>query len=294
MPKKRNMPGIDYGNSANTGAYLRSKGFRVKKNYGQNFLTDESVLSDIADASGVTEEDTVLEIGPGTGNLTRLLAERAKKVIAIEVDSELIPYLTVALEHFDNTQIINTDIMQADLSEILSGVEGDFCVVANLPYYITTPVVTKLLEADLGARSFTFMVQKEVAERMAAAPGSKDCGAISYFVAWRTEAEIVRTVPAAAFYPPPKVDSAVIHLTMRKEPPVNETVDETRLFSIIKAAFAHRRKTLSNAIASAGVCGSLTKDEIADAIEAAGLSRTIRGERLSLEDYCRLLAEVDK
>lgn len=287
------MPGIDYGNSANTGAYLRKSGFRVKKNYGQNFLTDETVLTDIADASGVTARDTVLEIGPGTGNLTRLLAARAKKVIAVEVDSELIPYLTVALEHFDNTEIINTDIMQADLSEILSDVDGDFLVVANLPYYITTPVVTKLLEADLGARSFTFMVQKEVAERMAAAPGSRDCGAISYFVAWRTEAEIVRTVPAAAFYPPPKVDSAVIHLTMREHPPVNENVDETRLFSIIKSAFALRRKTLANALASAGVCGDMTKDEIGDAIEKAGLSRTVRGERLTLDDFCRLVNIID-
>ncbi len=287
------MPGIDYGNSANTGAYLRKSGFRVKKNYGQNFLTDETVLTDIADASGVTARDTVLEIGPGTGNLTRLLAARAKKVIAVEVDSELIPYLTVALEHFDNTEIINTDIMQADLSEILSDVDGDFLVVANLPYYITTPVVTKLLEADLGARSFTFMVQKEVAERMAAAPGSRDCGAISYFVAWRTEAEIVRTVPAAAFYPPPKVDSAVIHLTMREHPPVNENVDETRLFSIIKSAFALRRKTLANALASAGVCGDMTKDEIGDAIEKAGLSRTVRGERLTLDDFCGLVNIID-
>lgn len=279
---------MEYGNTRHTGEYLRKSGFRVKKNYGQNFLTDEGVLSDIAEAADIRSTDTVLEIGPGTGNLTRLLAEKAKNVIAVEVDTELIPYLTVALEPYGNATVINTDIMKTDVREIVKEAGDDLIVVANLPYYITTPVVTMLLESGIPARSYTLMVQKEVAERMTAAPGTKDCGAISCFVSWKTEPELIRLVPAAAFYPAPKVDSAVIRLTVRKEPPVEGDVDEEKLFSIIKAAFAMRRKTVANALFAAGLCGDMTKDDIGDVLEGMGLSRTIRGERLTLADFCEL------
>ena len=268
----------------NTKAVMNKYGFTASKRFGQNFIKDRKVLEDIVTASGLDKTESVVEIGPGIGVLTEFLAESAKKVYAIEVDRKLIPILQDTLSRYDNVEIINQDIMKTDLTVLTDG--EPFRIVANLPYYITTPIIMSLLEARVPCRSMTVMVQKEVGERMTASPKNKSYGALTLAVNYYTEAEIVRKVPAGCFIPAPKIDSVVVHMKLRKEPPV-EIKDEKLLFSIIRGAFNQRRKTLVNALS--GYAGmNASKERIAEAIEVVSLKPTVRGEELSLMDFADL------
>ena len=261
-------------------AVLHRHGFRFQKKYGQNFLTDPAVLADIVEASGVTKNDFVLEIGPGMGTLTAQLAEAAGGVLAVEIDTKLIPILEEQLADRMNVELMQGDVMKLPLAEILEErAKGrPVRIVANLPYYITTPILMKLLEENIPYTSITVMVQKEVAERMTAGPGSKIYGALSLAVAF--------FLPPEAFFPPPKVESAVITLTRHETPPVSVR-DEKLLFALIRASFNQRRKTLANALAN-GAGLSLSKEEIAQKIVEQGHPATVRGEALSLEEFARL------
>ena len=268
----------------NTKAVMNKYGFTASKRFGQNFIKDRKVLEDIVTASGLDKTESVVEIGPGIGVLTEFLAESAKKVYAIEVDRKLIPILQDTLSRYDNVEIINQDIMKTDLTVLTDG--EPFRIVANLPYYITTPIIMSLLEARVPCRSMTVMVQKEVGERMTASPKNKSYGALTLAVNYYTEAEIVRKVPAGCFIPAPKIDSVVVNMKLRKEPPV-EIKDEKLLFSIIRGAFNQRRKTLVNALS--GYAGmNASKERIAEAIEVVSLKPTVRGEELSLMDFADL------
>ncbi len=268
---------------------------KPKKKYGQNFLKDEGIISEIVDIAGVTSDDNVLEIGPGLGDMTRFLCDRAHHVTAVEIDESLIEPLSMRLAARDNLTIIYGDIMKQDLDELFAkaaggagdaGDAGKVKVVANLPYYITTPIVTMLLENDLPITSITVMVQKEVAQRMVAPAGSKDVGALSYMVQYHSEASIELEVPPEAFYPAPKVTSAVVHMDMYDVPPVNAK-DEALMFRLIRASFNQRRKTLANGIEH-GAGLNITKDEIRGILTDMGLSETIRGEKLSLAQFAEL------
>ncbi|MCR5322987.1 MAG: 16S rRNA (adenine(1518)-N(6)/adenine(1519)-N(6))-dimethyltransferase RsmA [Lachnospiraceae bacterium] len=260
-----------------------------QKKYGQNFLIDEHVINKIINAAGITKEDTILEIGPGIGTLTQYLCENAGKVIAVEIDKGLIPILeNDTLAGYENVKIINEDIMKIDLKELIDAENGGkpIKVAANLPYYITTPIVMALLEKRLPIESITVMVQKEVAARMQAKPGSPDYGALSLAVQYYSEPYIAANVPVNCFMPRPGVDSAVIRLKLFDEPPIR-VKDEKLLFALIRASFNQRRKTLLN-----GICNfaelKITKDRAARAIEKAGFPADIRGEKLSLEDFAAL------
>lgn len=258
--------------------------FHFKKKYGQNFLTRPQLLNDIADGAKVTESDTVIEIGPGAGTLTRVLAERAKRVIAIEIDERLIPVLDETLADCDNVTVINADILKLDLDELVS--DESVKVVANLPYYITTPIIMGLLEKNFPFENITVMVQKEVAERMEAVAGSKDYGALSLAVEYYTRPQILFYVPPEYFVPRPKVGSAVISLEKK------DLTDQMReqapdVFTVIRAAFNQRRKSMVNALSNAAVFGAF-REEIAGALEAAGLEAGIRAEKLTLDDFIRL------
>lgn len=271
---------------------LSEFGLHARKKYGQNFLTDVRLLDDIVEAAGVGPEDVVLEIGPGLGCLTARLALAAKKVIAVEIDDSLIPVLDRTLADHDNITVINDDILKLDIQELI-GKEAETArikVVANLPYYITTPIIMGLLEKELPIESVTVMVQLEVAERMQSEPGTKEYGALTLAVAYYTRPEIVLRVSRDAFMPPPNVDSAVIKLTLNEEPPVTCS-DTALMWQIIRAAFNQRRKTLANALSGGGICGG-DKTAITSAIEAAGLSPTVRGEKLTLEQYAKLADAV--
>lgn len=262
---------------------------RPKKKYGQNFLTDEHIISEIVDIADVNEDDRVLEIGPGLGDMTRLLCDRADFVTAVEIDDSLIEPLLVRLSARDNLQIIHGDIMKQDLPALFARAakdRGRVKVVANLPYYITTPIVTMLLENSLPISSVTVMVQQEVAQRMIADAGTKAVGALSYTVQYHATASIELTVPPEAFYPPPKVTSAVVHMDMYDSPPVM-AADEALMFRLIRASFNQRRKTLANAIEHGSGLG-LSKDEIRRILVDMGLSETVRGETLSLSEFARL------
>ena len=263
---------------------MRQYRLQFHKGLGQNFLFDANLLEKIADCANVTKEDVVLEIGPGLGVLTTRLASRAKKVIAVEIDKHIIPALSDLTSSFSNIEIVQGDIMKTDVKSLLQG-EKQVKVVANLPYYITTPVVMKLLEEKAGFSSITIMVQKEVALRMQAKPGTKDYGAFTLAVQYYADPHIAFTVPASAFIPPPKVDSAVLTLTVLPSPPV-WVDDEKRLFQVIKAAFGQRRKTLVNAL-SAGF-PEMTKESIRNSILSCGFSETCRGETLSLADFAKI------
>jgi 16S rRNA (adenine1518-N6/adenine1519-N6)-dimethyltransferase len=261
--------------------------FNFKKNFGQNFLVDERVLEKIVAAAEITEDDVIIEVGPGIGTLTQALASVAKKVIAVEIDKTLIPMLGELLADFDNIEIINEDILKVDVAEIARQNEGKkLKMVANLPYYITTPIIMNILENKIPVESITVMIQKEVAYRMKAEPSSKDYGALSLAVQYYCEPYLVANVPQNCFMPRPNVDSAVIRLTTLDKPPV-EVNNEKLMFRLIKAAFSQRRKTLLNCMFN---CGDfkLTKEEITKIINTAGYDERVRGESLKLEDFAKL------
>lgn len=253
------------------------------KGLGQNFLFDSHYLESIADSGKVTKEDTVIEVGPGLGVLTTRLAQRAKKVIAVEIDQNLVPVLKKLTADFENVEIINEDIMKTDIDNLIRG-EESVKVVANLPYYITTPIIMKLLEGKYNIKSITVMIQKEVAERFVAKPGTKDYGAITLSINYYTNPKITLTVPPSAFIPPPKVHSSVITLEC-KRPDVNVD-DEAKMFKIIKAAFNQRRKTLVNALSSN--LSNYSKEHIKNTIVSLGYNENIRGETLSLSEYAAI------
>ena len=269
---------------------IKKYNFPVQKKYGQNFLTDSGVLESVVSAARITKEDTVLEIGPGMGSLTAYLLNAAKKVIAVEVDKMLIPILEETLAGADNLVLINEDILKTDLDGLLEkeAPGKKVKVAANLPYYITTPVVMELLENHSNLESITVMVQKEVAQRMCTGPGSKSYGALSLAVRYYSKPEIVRNVSKNCFVPRPDVDSAVIRLDIYEPDnrPV-KTADPEKMFKIIRAAFGQRRKTLSNALSNAADL-SYTREDAVKALEEMGLSQSIRGEALALEDFAKL------
>jgi len=262
-----------------------------RKEFGQNFLTDRSVVEDIADACCQDENSTILEIGPGMGTLTYELALRHKRVVALEIDRGLIPVLDYTLGEFDNVTVHNEDVMQADLEALLASAfeSGPVSVCANLPYYITSPILMKLLECGLPFDYITVMIQKEVADRLCSPAGGKDYGAITAVLSYYGEAEKLFVVPADKFIPAPKVDSAVIRIRLYKERPYHPR-DEALMFRTIKAAFAQRRKTLSNAL-SAGFA-ELTKEQINDIIASCGHESTIRGERLDIAQFVELSDKI--
>ena len=254
---------------------------RADKKLGQNFLIDESVVRRIVEAAELTPEDTVLEVGPGIGTLTQGLAESGASVVAVELDKRLLPVLDVTLEGYDNVRIVNGDILQVDIMEQVQ--KPDFKCCANLPYYITTPIIFAILEKRLPMERLVVMVQKEVAERMAAKPGSKDYGALSVAIQYFTEPEIAFIVPPSSFIPAPSVDSAVIVCKRRSTPPV-EVCDENLFFRVVKVAFSLRRKMLSNSLKNMGIKG----EQVTKWLELAGVDGKRRAETLSLEDFAAL------
>ncbi|MBQ2642614.1 MAG: 16S rRNA (adenine(1518)-N(6)/adenine(1519)-N(6))-dimethyltransferase RsmA [Eubacterium sp.] len=262
--------------------------FAFQKKYGQNFLIDSNVLTHIIIDAGIRENDFVLEIGPGIGTMTQYLCETAKQVMAVEIDRMLIPILEETLSAYDNVEVINEDALKLDIAKIVEEKNGGepIKVVANLPYYITTPIIMGLLESGAPIKSITIMVQKEVAHRMQSGPGSKEYGALSLAVQYYANAEIMMDVSAECFMPRPKVDSTVIKLTRYDEPPI-DVKDEKMLFKIIRASFNQRRKTLANGLKNAPTL-NFTKEEIERAIENIGKPLTIRGEALTLEEFAQL------
>jgi len=277
------------GNPKETIAILNKYGFNFQKKFGQNFLIDTHVLEKIIRAADITKDDCVLEIGPGIGTMTQYLCENAGKVIAVEIDKNLIPILTEdTLAAYDNVKVINSDVLKLDLKKLAEEENGGrpIKVVANLPYYITTPIIMGLFEAGVPLASITVMVQKEVADRMQAGPGSKDYGALSLAVQYYAEPYIAANVPPNCFMPRPNVGSAVIRLTLHGKPPV-EVADEKLLFKLIRASFAQRRKTLVNGLTNSPEL-SFSKEEVIKALEECGYSTTIRGEALTLHEFAKL------
>jgi len=276
------------GNPQNTIEIIQKYEFRFQKKFGQNFLIDTHVLEKIVEAAGVTKDDMVLEIGPGIGTMTQYLAEAAREVVAVEIDNNLIPILQETLSEYDNVVIINNDILKVDLAALSKEHNGGkpIKVVANLPYYITTPIIMGLFESNVPLDNITIMVQKEVADRMQEGPGSKDYGALSLAVQYYAKPEIVTNVPPNCFMPRPNVGSAVIRLTRYPEPPV-QVDDAKKMFALIRASFNQRRKTLVNGLNNAPEL-HFTKEQIAEALAKMGLSETIRGEALSLEQFAEL------
>ena len=270
-----------------TMSIVRKHDIKAQKKYGQNFLTDDGVLDEIVEAAGVCDRDHIVEIGPGLGALTKRLAEKASHVTAIEIDTQMIPVLDEVLEGFDNTRVICADVLKTDMKEIADTYPGeDVKVVANLPYYITTPIVTSLLESGINYKSITVMVQTEVAERMQTGPGSKDYGALSLAVQYYSKPEIMIDVPPECFYPMPGVGSSVIRLELYEEPPVKVS-DPTFMFRIIKASFMQRRKTLQNALQNNPET-KISRDKTVEALEKLGIDPMIRGEALTLEQFAAL------
>ncbi|MBD9008115.1 MAG: 16S rRNA (adenine(1518)-N(6)/adenine(1519)-N(6))-dimethyltransferase RsmA [Clostridium sp.] len=276
------------GNPKNTIEIIQKYEFMFQKKFGQNFLIDTHVLEKIISAAGITKNDCVLEIGPGIGTMTQYLAENAGHVVAVEIDRNLIPILKETLADYDNVTVINEDILRVDIKALAEEYNGGkpIKVVANLPYYITTPIIMGLFESGVPIDNITVMVQKEVADRMKEGPGSKDYGALSLAVQYYAEPEIVANVPPNCFIPRPNVGSAVIRLTRHKEMPV-EVKDPALMFKIIRASFNQRRKTLQNGLGNAPEL-PYTKEQIAAAIAEMGLTPTIRGEALSLVQFAQL------
>ena len=269
-------------------AIVRQYDFAFQKRFGQNFLIDPKVLKRILDAAEVTKDDFVLEIGPGIGTMTQFLAERAREVTAVEIDHNLIPILKETLKDWSNVEIIEGDILKTDLNRISQEKNGGrpIKVVANLPYYSTTPIIMSLFEDHVPLESITLMVQKEVADRMQASPGGKDYGALSLSVQYYAKASIAALVPPNCFIPRPKVGSSVIHLEKYKEPPV-DVRDEALFFKVIRASFNQRRKTLVNGLKNSGFF-MLSRDELLEVMEACHLPENIRGEALSLSQFAEL------
>ncbi len=282
------------GNPTNTIVILQKYNFNFQKKFGQNFLIDANILENIILAAEVTNDDCVLEIGPGIGTMTQYLCENAREVVAVEIDKKLIPILQEdTLSSYNNITIINEDILKVDINAIVQEKNSGkpIKVVANLPYYITTPIIMGLFESHVPLESITIMVQKEVAERMQVGPGTKDYGALSLAVQYYAEPKIMMTVPASCFMPRPNVDSAVIKLTRHEKPPV-QVKDEKLLFDIIRAAFNQRRKTLVNSLNNASGL-NLNKESVLAALEAMELPATIRGEALTLSQFA-VLADIVK
>lgn len=275
------------GIPSNTIEILKKYNFNFQKRFGQNFLIDTHILEKIVDEAGIDEDDCVLEIGPGIGTMTQYLCERAGRVIAVEIDKALIPILNDTLSSYNNVTIINEDILKVDITKLCNEYNNGrpIKVVANLPYYITTPIIMDLFESGCPLESITIMVQKEVADRMKCGPGSKDYGALSLAVQFYSSPEIVAYVSPESFIPKPGVGSAVIRLTRYEKPPV-EVDDEKYMFALIRAAFNMRRKTMVNSLMSGNL--GLTKEEILEAIKNLGLSATVRGEALTLEEFAAL------
>ena len=276
------------GNPKNTIEILQKYQFVFQKKFGQNFLIDTHVLEKIIAAAGVTKDDCVLEIGPGIGTMTQYLAESARHVIAVETDQNLIPILKDTLSAYENVTVINKDILKVDIQALAQEYNGGrpIKVVANLPYYITTPIIMGLFESNVPIDNITVMVQKEVADRMQVGPGTKDYGALSLAVQYYAEPYIVANVPPNCFMPRPNVGSAVIRLTRHQTPPVT-TKDPKLMFALIRASFNQRRKTLQNGLNNSPDI-SFTKEQIAAAIESLGLPAAVRGEALTLEQFAAL------
>lgn len=256
-------------------------GLRMNKKLGQNFLIRRAVVDDIADAADLHEGEPVLEIGPGIGTLTQALAETGADVTAVELDDHLLPVLDKTLEHYDNVRIVHGDIMRIDIPEVMH--HRPFKVCANLPYYITTPIIMKLLEQKLPIEKIVVMVQKEVAERMTAVPGHKIYGALSVAVQYYTQPEMLFEISSRSFMPAPEVTSAVVAMDVRNEPPV-QVKEEKRFFTVVKTAFSQRRKTFANTLKSAG----LSKEQIADILARSQIDGSRRGETMSLEEFARV------
>lgn len=276
------------GNPQNTIEILQKYNFNFQKKFGQNFLIEEHVLDKIIRAAEITKDDYVLEIGPGIGTMTQYLACAAREVTAVEIDRALIPILEDTLKEYDNVSIINEDILKVDIAALAKEKNGGrpIKVVANLPYYITTPIIMGLFESHVPLESITVMVQKEVADRMQVGPGTKDYGALSLAVQYYAEPYIVANVPPNCFMPRPAVGSAVIRLTRHQKPPV-EVMDEKLMFRLIRASFNQRRKTLANGLKNSGEL-NLSKEVITAAIEKLGKGSSVRGEALDLEEFARL------
>ncbi|MCR5104222.1 MAG: 16S rRNA (adenine(1518)-N(6)/adenine(1519)-N(6))-dimethyltransferase RsmA [Eubacterium sp.] len=269
---------------------IKENNFTFRKSYGQNFLIDSHVIDKIIAAAGIDKDTEVLEIGPGIGTLTQYLAEAAENVVAVEIDDKLIPILEKTLSEYDNVRIIHGDILKQDIGSIFEG--RPFKIVANLPYYITTPIIMSLLESGVPADSITVMIQKEVADRMKASPGSKDYGALSLAVQYYAAPYLAANVPPNCFMPRPNVGSAVIRLNRLETPPV-KTNDPVLMFKIIRAAFNQRRKTLANAVKNyEGL--SYSREEVEQALEQMGLDVRVRGEALELSQFAELTNLLDK
>lgn len=268
-------------------------GFSFKKNFGQNFLVDERVLGKIVSSAEISKDDVVIEVGPSIGTLTQALAKEAYKVVAVEIDTTLVPILGELLSDFDNIEIINEDILKVDVNAIAEKYpDKKIKMVANLPYYITTPIIMNVLENHIPVESITVMIQKEVAYRMKAQPSTKDYGSLSLAVQYYCEPYLVANVPQNCFMPRPNVDSAVIKLTVMDKPKV-QVNNEKFMFEFIKAAFSQRRKTLVNCIFSSGLL-TLSKDEIGKMLNGLGYDERVRGESLTLEDYGKITDEAEK
>ncbi|MGR3766405.1 16S rRNA (adenine(1518)-N(6)/adenine(1519)-N(6))-dimethyltransferase RsmA [Rossellomorea sp. NS-SX7] len=277
----------DIATPLRTKEILEKYGFSFKKSLGQNFLIDPNILRNITEHAGLSKDTAAIEIGPGIGALTEHLARTSGKVVAFEIDQRLIPILGDTLSPYDNVKIINEDVLEADVKTIIQEeFEGyeDIMVVANLPYYVTTPIILKLLMERLPIRGICVMLQKEVGDRISAKPGTKEYGSLSIAIQYYTEAEMVMTVPKTVFMPQPNVDSAVIRLTKREKPPV-DVIDEDFFFTVTRSSFAQRRKTILNNLTSQLPAGKEKKEYILEALSKAGVEPSRRGETLSIQEF---------
>jgi 16S rRNA (adenine1518-N6/adenine1519-N6)-dimethyltransferase len=284
----------DIATPVRTRGILEKYGFSFKKSLGQNFLIDTNILKKIVGFAELGEASGVIEIGPGIGALTEQLARSSKKVVAFEIDQRLLPILAETLSPYSNVRVIHDDVLKADVKKAIDEEfqeVDDIMVVANLPYYVTTPIIMKLLEEQLPIRGIVVMLQKEVADRISASPGTKEYGSLSIAIQYYMKAEVVMIVPKTVFVPQPNVDSAVIRLTKREKPAV-QVIDEDFFFQVTKTSFAQRRKTLLNNLTSGLTDGKQKKDEILDALNKSGIDPSRRGETLSLEEFAQLANEL--